>query len=107
MHTKIEVIEQLRECDAFVMPTKSEGLPRSIIEAISQGLPCITTNVSGNPGLIQRDFLIDDFYDVETLADIIILLSKDREVYESASRYNFQNSFNYEESVLQKSRDEF
>ena len=107
LHTKIEVIEQLRECDAFVMPTKSEGLPRSIIEAISQGLPCITTNVSGNPELIQRDFLIDDFYDVETLADKIILLSKDREVYESTSRYNFQNSLNYEESVLQKSRDEF
>lgn len=107
LNTKIEVIEQLRKCDIFVMPTKAEGLPRSIIEAISQGLPCITTNVSGNPELVQKEFLIDDFYDINALADKIMLLAHNPVIYESASKFNYENSLNYEEKVLQKRRDTF
>lgn len=107
LKTKKEVLEQLSKADIFVMPTKAEGLPRSIIEAMSQGLPCITTNVSGNPELIQSEFLIDDFYDTNILAEKIIALVSNKELYESASKYNFENSKNYEESVLQARRDEF
>lgn len=37
----------LRELDVFVMPSLAEGYPLAVLEALSSGLPCIATDVSG------------------------------------------------------------
>ncbi len=40
-------------CDAFVMPSlRREGLARSVIEAMAQGVPPVVTNVGGLPELV-------------------------------------------------------
>ena len=39
--------------DAFVFPSYQEGLPVSVIEAMSAGLPIIATDIRGNHDLIQ------------------------------------------------------
>lgn len=90
----------------YVMPTMAECLPRVIIEAMSKGLPCITTPVSGNPELVSSHFLVD-YYDIMTLADRIAELVENKELYERASKENFERSWDYEASVLQERRDEF
>lgn len=96
----------LSEADLYVMPTMAEGLPRVIIEAIAKGLPCITTPVSGNPELVDEHFLVD-YYDTITLADKIEELTKDASLYEATSKANFERSWKYEASVLEKRRDDF
>lgn len=98
--------ELLDNADLFVLPTKVEGLPRVIIEAMSKGLPCISTNVSGNPELLDSYWLID-YNDVELLSSRIRELCTSKELYEKASSENFNNSCKYEASVLEKRRDEF
>ena len=35
------------KCSVFVLPSKREGMSRSILEAMSSGKPIITTNVPG------------------------------------------------------------
>jgi glycosyltransferase involved in cell wall biosynthesis len=102
-----EISDYLDESDLYVMPTKSEGLPRVIIEAMAKGLPCITTNVSGNSELIESQFLIDDYYDINSWAEQIKFLVINKKAYENASRYNFNNSLNYEAKKLQARRDAF
>lgn len=96
----------LNDSDLFVLPTKAEGLPRVIIEAIAKGLPTITTPVSGNPELIPAHFLVD-FYDVDGFANKIKELITNPKVYEEASRENFEHSLQYESTILQNRRDEF
>ena len=96
----------LDNSDIFVMPTKAEGLPRVIIEAMAKGLPVITTPVSGNPELVSQHYLVD-YYDVKTLADRIKELSTNAVVYETTSKENFNNSLEYEASILEKRRDKF
>lgn len=104
--TRDELNNYLEEADLFVLPTKAEGLPRVILEAMAKGLPCITTDVSGNSELVQKDLLFD-FYDIIALADKIESLLSNSNFYEEVSERNFKISLEYKAEVLQQRRDEF
>lgn len=104
--TRKELDKFLSNVDLFVLPTKAEGLPRVIIEAMAKGLPTITTPVSGCPELIAPHFLVD-YDDVNTLADRIQELLDNPDLYEMTSKRNFEKAWEYEASVLEKRRDVF
>lgn len=46
--------ELFRSSDAFILPSYKEGLPLSILEAMSYGLPIISSKVGGIPDLIHK-----------------------------------------------------
>ena len=48
-----EMFKFLKDCDLMVFPSKSEGLPRTLIEAMAVGLPCRSSNVEGIPELLD------------------------------------------------------
>ncbi len=49
-----DIKELLYASDAFIMASKREGLPRSTMEAMAAGLPCIVSNIRGNKDLIEN-----------------------------------------------------
>lgn len=48
------VAQYLNEADIFILPSTSEGLPMSILEAMSAGLPIVSTRVGGIPETIKE-----------------------------------------------------
>ncbi|MCX7786471.1 MAG: glycosyltransferase family 4 protein [Spirochaetes bacterium] len=44
---RLDVPERLRKADIFVLATRWEGFPRSILEAMRAGLPVVATDVGG------------------------------------------------------------
>jgi glycosyltransferase involved in cell wall biosynthesis len=69
-----------REYDVFVLPTlPGEGIPRVLLEAMSAGLPIVTTRVAGIPGLVvhERNGLLVDEPVSPAIASAIARLAAD------------------------------
>lgn len=49
-----DVAAYLRAADCFVLPSNSEGLSNSLLEALACGLPAVATRVGGAPDLIEH-----------------------------------------------------
>jgi glycosyltransferase involved in cell wall biosynthesis len=52
------VFEFLDSVDIFVMPSRTEGLPKAMMEAMARGCPCIGSAVGGIPELLAPEALI-------------------------------------------------
>lgn len=50
-----DVAPWLRAADAFVLPSRAEGLSNALLEAMASGLACIATDVGGAPEVIDTD----------------------------------------------------
>jgi len=60
--SRTDVLALLQQSWAFIMPSRTEGMPNALLEAMSCGLPCIATRVSGSEDLIcngQNGILVE------------------------------------------------
>lgn len=93
-----DVYKYLAENNVYVLMSKNEGLPISIIEAMRVGLPIISTRVSGIPELVEdgyNGFLLNP--DVDELADLLRRLPEfDLEKMGRNSMIRFENEFTFE-----------
>lgn len=49
-----DVVPYLQTADVFILPSATEGLSNSLLEALSCGLPAIATTVGGAPDVIEH-----------------------------------------------------
>lgn len=105
-HGKIareEIFKLMEDVDVFLMPSRTEGLPRALIEAMSKGLPAIGSNVGGIPELLPNEWIFKS-------EDHIDLSEKITQIYynnniEDISKVNMLKAKEFRSDILQKRRN--
>ena len=89
--------------DVFVLPSESEGFPRSILEAFAMEVPVIATPAGGTDELVndQKSGLLVDKIEVEEFAKLITKL------YEYPSKRNELSQFAKEKVHSELSIDQY
>ena len=100
------VRDALDAADLFVMPSRQEGLPRAMVEAMARALPCIGSEVGGIPELLPIDSLVP-VGDEVFLAQSIKTVLRDPERLARMSAENLARARDFCEGSLSERRIEF
>lgn len=98
---KEEMNRILRNSDLFFFPSLSEGSPRVVIEAMSQGTPVLSTPVGSLPGTFEdgKTIRFFDFNDSDKAIDIVKSYMTEPQKFELQRRSAYQmvaNNFTIE-----------
>jgi glycosyltransferase involved in cell wall biosynthesis len=104
--SKNDVEKYLQNADIFILVSRTEGLPRAMIEAMATGLPCIGSAVGGIPELLSPEVIIKK-NNPNALAKKLNDLISNKSFYNEQSEINLQESKKFVESILSKKRNEF
>ncbi|MFC7550579.1 glycosyltransferase family 4 protein [Plantactinospora sp. GCM10030261] len=100
------VRRQLDAADMFVMPSRAEGIPNAMVEAMARGLPAIGSHVGGIPEVLPTRYLVPPD-NVPALATAIDRLITDPELMATASAANLGRAADYSAEVLLPRRSAF
>ena len=104
------LLEYIKTADLYVLNTGYEGLSNTLVEVMMIGTPIITTNVCGNPEVIQNESsgLLVEYNNREQLKQAILKLHNHPELREkfsengrrSLAKFSLENMINQTEGVL-------
>lgn len=96
-----DVPRQLQRGRVAVLPSRWEGMPNALLEAMSCGLACVATRVSGSEDLLSQGGcgLLVEPEDVDGLAAALLRLLKDPDLarrYGQAARHSVEQFYLFE-----------
>jgi len=100
------VFKWLDNMDIYIQPSKQEGLPRALIEAMSRGCPAVGSKTGGIPELLDQDFV----HKKGNYKDLTVKIDKfisNKEIMIHQAKRNFAVSKQYSKEILDKKRTKF
>lgn len=101
-----KVNEWIDEIDILLHPSKTEGLPRAVIEAMSRGCPIICSDVGGLPELIDPQYIFKSG-DYKKMSDLIKESCISKQLQIKMSKENFERAQEYDQKILNSRRAKF
>jgi phosphatidyl-myo-inositol dimannoside synthase len=101
-----EVRGFLKDSDLFVLPSRAEGIPRALLEAMAAGLPAICSQAGAMPDLIEQQW-ITGIGDEDALCQALLAFANHRSEWQAIGQRNQQVARGFELSLLRPKRREF
>lgn len=99
-----DVITEMDHADIYIQPSLQEGLPRSVIEAMSRGCPCLGAKTAGIPELIDPECVFKRANPEDTARAIEQIIQSDMTKY---AKKNYQKSLEFDFKVLEERRNRY
>ena len=90
-----EIVIKLNQSKFFIMSSISEGFPKSLIEAMACGLPCISTDVGSCSSIINGAGLAVEKESVEQLFESMVKMIEDKSLRDNFSKEAIKLSTQY------------
>ncbi len=100
------VRQELAQSDLFVLPSRAEGIPRALLEAMAAGLPAICSNVGAMPDLVESRWIIPSG-DPASLTTRILEFAAIRPQWRAIADRNQQAARGFESTILRPQRRQF
>ncbi len=97
------IFDFLDSVDIFVMPSRCEGLPRALVEAMARGCPCIGSTVGGIPELLAPEDLVPP-NNPEALAQKIMEVTANPQRMKEMSERNLARAKQFDPEGLREAR---
>ena len=101
-----QIVEFLDSIDLFVIPSRAEGMPRALIEAMARGCPCIGSAVGGIAELLEPENLVPAA-NPERLAELILKVALDSRRLIAMSERNIAAADQFKPEIIQQARRAF
>jgi len=101
---------ELASADLFLFPTKTEGFPNALLEAMAFGLPVITSSVGAIPDMLEdKGGVVLKDVNVDSVDEALKSLTEDKETREKMSKWNIEKVTRCysEETVLDRLFDTY
>lgn len=101
---RTDVKELMKISDIFLFTTLQEGMPRSMMEAMACGLPCVASKIRGNVDLIKdgEGGFLKDVDDVQGFSDSIEEIVSNQELRNKMKEHNLREIEKYDVSIIKK-----
>jgi glycosyltransferase involved in cell wall biosynthesis len=100
------IFDFLDSMDLFVMPSRAEGLPRALLEAMARGCPCIGSDVGGIPELLDASDIVPAG-DPMALAEKILEVAVNRWQLKQMAGRNLEKARQFSPEHLKEVRRDF
>jgi glycosyltransferase involved in cell wall biosynthesis len=106
LSNRAAVQRYLDQADLFVLPSRQEGLPKAMVEAMARALPCIGSTVGGIPELLPAADLVPPGDAVALAAKIQEVVSHPDRMSQMSAR-NLATATRFDQETLQQQRAAF
>lgn len=97
-----DIVQLYQNSDVFVLPSIEEGVPRTILEAMSCGIPIVCSKLSHLVDIVKNAGFLVPIRDSEALAEKISIILSDKELatrFGNNGRKNTINNYSWEDTV--------
>ncbi|MBK6732466.1 MAG: glycosyltransferase [Bacteroidetes bacterium] len=98
------ILDFLNKIDIYIQPSKQEGLPRALVEAMSTACPALGSNIAGIPELLSEESI----FKAGDISAIQGILQNVNTVWMiKSAQDNFARAKDYQYEVLENRRNNF
>lgn len=100
------VLKWMDDLDVLLMPSRQEGLPRALVEALSRACPAVASRVGGVPELLPERWIFP-IGDHRALADRVRQLAEDPAAWRASAEEAFRTAARFAPDRLDARRRDF
>ena len=98
-----DIRELLQAADIYLFSSRQEGLPRSLMEAMACGLPCVVSNIRGNTDLMmeEKNGYLVEVNDITAYAEKLNTLAQNKELRLSMGSENIRRIHDFDLGIVE------